>query len=106
MYDVMIKPNFTLRLKQTNKQEQHANGPLSAGMAGAVYMCVCVCQRQWGWRVCCVKETKRVWVCRRGVTVTMAGIVYQSPSSINQDDPALIGVLVKLVSRPPFPPLA
>lgn len=43
MYDVMIKPNFTLRLKQTNKQEQHANGPLSAGMAGAVYMCVCVC---------------------------------------------------------------
>lgn len=42
MYDVMIKPNFTLRLKQTNKQEQHANSPLSAGMAGAVYMCVCV----------------------------------------------------------------
>lgn len=53
-----------------------------------------------------MKETKRVWVCRRGVTVTMAGIVYQSPSSINQDDPGLIGVLVKLVSRPPFPPLA
>lgn len=41
-----------------------------------------------------------------GVTLTMAVIVYQSPSSINQDDPALIGVLVKLVSRPPFPPLA
>lgn len=41
-----------------------------------------------------------------GFTLTMASIVYQSPSSINQDDPALIGVLVKLVSRPPFPPLA
>lgn len=27
-------------VKQTNKQEQHANGPLSTGMTGAVYMCV------------------------------------------------------------------
>ena len=71
-------------------------------------VCVCVCVRmegllcernQWGRGLC---------VCVRGGggRLTMAGIVYQSPSSINQDDPGLIGVLVKLVSRPPFPPLA
>lgn len=58
-----------------------------------------------------MKETSGVAVCicvyeEGRVTLTMAGIVYQSPSSINQDDPALIGVLVKLVSRPSFPPLA
>lgn len=58
-----------------------------------------------------MKEISGVGVCvcvreRRGVALTMAGIVYQSPSSINQDDPALIGVLVKLVSRPLLPPLA
>lgn len=41
-----------------------------------------------------------------GGASTMAAIVYQSPSSINQDDPGLIGLLVKLVSRPPVPPLA
>lgn len=58
-----------------------------------------------------MKEISGVGVCvcvckKGGVTRTMAGIVYQSPSSINQDDPALIGVLVNLVSRPLLPPLA
>lgn len=74
---------------------------------------------QKGQEICCVKETVGSGsVCVLvvggwgfglegvGVASTMTAIVYQSPSSINQDDPGLIGLLVKLVSRPPVPPLA
>lgn len=56
--------------------------------------------------VCVDVSQMSVCVCGGGVTLTMAAIVYQSPSSINQDDLGLIGVLVKLVTRPPFPPMA
>lgn len=94
---------YTVESK-TKRPEQHANGrPLSTGMTDecvraseAVGMEGLLCERnQWGRSLC----VRRGGV-GRGFTLTMAGIVYQSPSSINQDDPALIGVLVKLVSRP------
>lgn len=87
-------------VKQTNKQEQHANGPLSAGMTDTL------CVRVGMEGLLCERNRRGRGFVEGGVTLTMVGIVYQSPSSINQDDPALIGVLVKLVSRPPFPPLA
>lgn len=74
-----------------------------------------LCERDSGLRVCiCVRGGRgggdggavEGWLGGGGCFNTMAAIVYQSPSSINQDDPGLIGLLVKLVSRPPVPPLA